>query len=105
MNREKRAKEYANKVGELYEYDGREEVAYGAYLRGARDAEENPIWRMCKDDLPDKPCMCVCHDGERMFFAEWVDDTAQDGLSGWNIGGLTNKPIAWLLLPELTPKS
>lgn len=76
-----------------------------AFLDGVQYCEDNPAWRMCKDDLPDKPCMCVCHDGERMFFAEWVNDTAQGGLSGWNVGGLTNKPIAWLPIPKVNLKS
>lgn len=70
-----------------------------AYLQGAKDAEDNPAWRMCEEELPDKPCNCVCHDGERMFFAEWVDDTPQ-GLKGWSINGLTAQPIAWLPLPK-----
>ena len=96
--------EYANKVGKLFEYDGREEVAYGAYLRGALDTEGNPAWRICEDELPEKPCMCICYDGECMFFAEWVDDTKQGGLSGWSINGVTAQPIAWLPLPKFNLK-
>ena len=75
-----------------------------AFLDGVQYCEENPAWRMCKDELPDKPCECVCHDGECMFFAEWVDDTKQGGLSGWSINGVTAQPIAWLPLPVFNPK-
>lgn len=40
MTREERARAYAEKIGKEYEYDGREEVAYNAYLAGAKDAEK-----------------------------------------------------------------
>lgn len=75
-----------------------------AFLDGVQYCEDNPAWRKCEDELPDKPCECVCHDGERMFLAEWVDDTPQ-GLSGWSINGLTAQPIAWLPVPKFNPKS
>lgn len=68
---------------------------------GADWAYNHPAWRMCEVELPGKPCQCVCHDGERMFLAEWVDD-APLGLRGWSINGLTAQPIAWLQLPKFT---
>lgn len=113
MTREKRAKAYAedvvrNAYWSDIEFQSDETLAIGdvaqAYLQGAKDAEGNPVWRMCEDELPDKPCECVCHDGERMFFAEWVDETPQ-GLRGWSINGLTAQPIAWLPLPMFNPKA
>lgn len=63
----------------------------------------NPTWRLCKDELPDKPCECICHDGERMFFAKWFDYTPQ-GLSGWQVQGLTLHPIAWIPIPKFNLK-
>ena len=88
-------------IGIELSYD---EIAESAFTKGAEWADANPAWRMCKDELPDKPCMCVCHDGERMFFAEWVDETPQ-GLSGWSINGVTKEPIAWLPIPQFNPKA
>ncbi len=113
MSREERAKAYAedvvrNALWSDIEFQSDAIMAVcdftQAYLQGAKDAEDNPAWRMCKDELPDKPCECVCHDGERMFFAEWVDDTPQ-GLSGWNINGLMTQPIAWLPLRKFNTKT
>lgn len=112
MTREKRAKRWAAEVYRTSNFVFDDKEGYDrficdiecAYLQGAKDAEGNPVWRMCEDELPDKPCECVCHDGERMFFAEWVDDTPQ-GLRGWNINVLTAQPIAWLPLPKFNPKA
>lgn len=113
MIREKRAKAYAedivrNALWSDIEFQSDAVMAMcdfaQAYMQGAKDAEDNPAWRMCEDELPDKPCECVCHDGGRMFFAEWVDDTPQ-GLRGWSINGLAAQPIAWLPLPKFNPKA
>lgn len=71
---------------------------------GADWAYNHPAWRMCEDELPEKPCRCVCCDGELVFLAEWVDDTPQ-GLRGWSINGLTAQPIAWFPLPKFNPKA
>lgn len=103
MNRKQQIAEAANQYAP-YDVRSVDSPARGFY-DGAKWADSNPAWHNADEELPEKSCMCVCHDGERMFFAEWVNDTAQGGLSGWNVGGLTNKPIAWLPIPKVNLKS
>ena len=74
-----------------------------AFLDGVQWCEEHPAWRMCKEQLPKKPCECVCHDGKRRFLAKWVDDRPQ-GVCGWEINGITREPIAWLPIPKFDLK-
>lgn len=113
MTREERAKAYANaalrpledvKVVGLFVSDITE-IAEQAYLQGAKDAEDNPAWRMCEDGLPTDPhqpywvyaeccgecCVAYLQEKTNIFYDE----------GGEELSGV----VAWLPLPKFNPKA
>lgn len=66
-----------------------------AYLQGVKDAEDNPTWRICEDELPepDTQCWCATSDGKEII--------ARFNGKFWSYSGTRKKDIvAWLPLPK-----
>jgi len=95
---DKAADVFAEQEAEIGTID--RDALYKGFYHGAKWALSHQ-WISVDEALPDKKsCECICYDGERVFFAKWIDDTPQ-GLSGWDIAGLTKPPIAWMPIPPL----
>ena len=92
------ADKFAEQEAEIGDID--RDALYKGFFHGAEWALSHQ-WISVDDALPDKQsCEYICHDGERVFFARWLDETPH-GLSGWDIAGMTKPPIAWMPIPPL----
>lgn len=96
--------ERAEKAWEDYEYRESSNLYRTCFKHGYTQGATEALlhqWISVDDALPDKQsCECICHDGERVFFARWLDETPH-GLSGWDIAGMAKPPIAWMHIPPL----
>lgn len=71
-----------------------------AFRKGAQYCEDNPAWRMCKEELPEPgtQCWCATSDGKEII--------ARFNGMYWRYSGTSKKDIiAWLPLPIFNPKS
>lgn len=109
MNREVKAKTYSNitlkhygnvNVLGFFVSDIKEYIEE-AYIAGAKDAEENPAWRMCEDEVPST--------NEDVFVAFDNGDRGigyYEGIGEWYVNGIgcVDNIIAWLPLPVFNTK-
>lgn len=116
MNREERARAYADKCQGTSSTEGfvySEAAVFSAYLAGAKDAEENPAWRMCEDELPEE-WESVLLVWRNAFNPKWQTIVSRriptpnhrKGEPEWVWEHLNPKVIAlcWLPLPAFNPK-
>lgn len=103
MTREEKAKAYADMICAEYPYEipTLHSEVRRAYLQGSRDANDNPTWRMCKDELP--------HPNEDVLVAFDNGDRGigyYEGIGDWYVNGIgvVDNIIAWLPLPKFNPK-
>lgn len=106
MNREERAKAYAedivrNALWSDIEYQSDATMAEcdfaQAYLQGAKDADDNPAWRMCENELPypNEDVLVAFENGDRgIGYYESIGDWYVNGI------GVVDNIIAWLPLPK-----
>ena len=110
MSREKRAKTWAAEVYRSSNFVFADKEGYDrfifdiecAYMQGAKDAENNPLWRMCEDELPypNEDVLVAFDNGDRgIGYYEGIGDWYVNGI------GVVDNIIAWLPLPKFNHKA